>query len=293
MSRDERKTSQTHCALILAVLTLACSKNAVEEPPPLSKLLVGKAPSGADLSRPDPNAPFWSEVPSGTVPMTAQAMVAPRSESTTTEKVIVQAVHDQAHLAFRLRWKDAEPSEAGRLGEYSDAFALEFPVGDPLPPVMMGAKGMPVYLLHWRAQYQRDAERGKPDIQDLYPNASVDMYQHDYRGVPGSAPLQAERYSPAKAVGNPQSYRKSSVDEIVAEGFGTSSVQEPSGASARGVWKQGEWTLVIVRPLDVEGRGGLSTGKQSNVAFAAWQGGSAEVASRKSITMQWTPLTIQ
>lgn len=150
----------------------------------------------------------------------AQPMIAPRPETTTTDSVIVQAVHDGTRAAFRLRWKDTEKSEAGRLGEFSDGLALEFPLRDgPPPPVMMGAKDMPVHLFHWRAQYQRDKEQGKPSIKDLYPNQSIDMYPHEYKEAPVGSPSAAEKFSPGVAEGNPQSYAKTGVDEIVAEGF--------------------------------------------------------------------------
>ncbi len=224
----------------------------------------------------------------------AQPMIAPRPETTTTDSVIVQAVHDGTRAAFRLRWKDTEKSEAGRLGEFSDGLALEFPLRDgPPPPVMMGAKDMPVHLFHWRAQYQRDKEQGKPSIKDLYPNQSIDMYPHEYKEAPVGSPSAAEKFSPGVAEGNPQSYAKTGVDEIVAEGFSTSSVQEGHGSLAQGAWANGEWTLVIVRPLVIDGGSTLKPGGTSNIAFAVWQGGKGEVGSRKCLTMQWTPVKVQ
>lgn len=286
-------------ALSLALLALpalaACSERTPDPPgppEPLQQLVVGRV--SADLSKPDPDAGYWAQVPTGIVSMMAQPMVAPRPEQTTTESVLVQAVHDGARVAFRIRWKDTEMSEAGRLGEYSDAFALEFPLKEgQTPPVMMGTKGMPVHLFHWRAQYQRDQEKGKPTMKDLYPNISVDMYPLEPKGLDGGTPEAAEKFSPGRAVGNPQSYQKAGVDEIVAEGFSTSSVREGHGSAARGAWKDGEWTLVIVRPLAIEGGSTLKAGAPGMVAFAAWQGGKGEVGSRKSVTMMWTPVVIR
>ncbi|MFZ5889460.1 MAG: ethylbenzene dehydrogenase-related protein [Myxococcota bacterium] len=286
---------KTHaCILVLsaAALTLACAKKAapVLPPTPLSTLEVRRV--SANLSKPDPAASYWSEAPAGIVNLMAQPMIAPRPETTTTDSVIVQAVHDGVRVAFRLRWKDSEKSEAGRLGEFSDGLALEFPLRDgPTPPVMMGAKGMPVHIFHWRAQYQRDRERGKPTVKQIYPNQSVDMYPHEYKDAP-SNPAAAEKFSPAVALGNPQAYAKTGVDEIVAEGFATSSVQQGHGSVAHGEWKQGEWTLVIVRPLAIEGGSTLTSKAPGNIAFAVWQGGKGEVGSRKSLTMQWYPLKV-
>ncbi|MBI2392337.1 MAG: hypothetical protein HYV09_22310 [Deltaproteobacteria bacterium] len=281
-------------ALVLALsisTSPACSKSAPSKPEPLKTLVVSKV--SADLSKPDPDAAYWKDTPEGLVKMLAQPMIAPRPETTTTETIVVQAVHDGERAAFRLRWKDADKSEAGRLGEYSDGLALEFPVKDgPTPPVMMGGQGMPVHLFHWRAQYQRDEEQGKPTVKQLYPNQSVDMYPHEYKEAPGN-PSAAEAFLPAVIEGNPQAYQKVSVDEILAEGYSTSSVVVGHGATAKGAWANGEWTLVIVRPLAIPGYSSLKLGAEGNVAFAVWQGGKGEVGSRKCVTMQWTPVRIQ
>lgn len=285
-------TRKTIGVAAIAFATLACGKAKPTPPAPLKELVVKKMT--VDLSKPDPAAAFWNDVPAGIIGLQAQPMIAPRPEKTTTENVLVQAVHDGVRVAFRLRWKDTEISEAGKLGAFSDAFALEFPAKEgPPPPVMMGAKGMPVHLFHWRAQYQRDLERGKPQMDELYPNMSVDMYPHEFKTSDAGSKEHAEKFSPGVAEGNPQSYAKAGVDEIIAEGFSTSSVQEGNGSAARGVWANSEWTLVIVRPLAIEGGSTLKVGVPSSIAFAAWQGGQNEVGSRKCVTMMWTPVTIQ
>jgi hypothetical protein len=247
-----------------------------------------------DVSQPDPGAAFWSRATPGVVKLMAQPIVTPRPEVLTTEDLVVSAVHDGTSLAVRLRWKDTEQSEAGRLGEYSDAVALEFPLyGDkPLPPVMMGAPGQPVHIFHWRAQYQRDAERGKPEITELYPQVSVDMYPMDFKDAQGGSKEEREMFNPAVALGNPQSFHKSGVDEVVAEGFSTSAVQTGHGSAGKGVWAEGFWTVVITRPLVVEGGSALVPGNNNALAFAVWQGGQGEVGSRKSLTMAWTPLQV-
>ena len=227
-----------------------------------------------------------------------QPMVVPRPKVTLTSVVRVQALHDGTWLQLRLQWKDKGRDEAGRLGQFSDAAAIQFPVrgGEVPPPVMMGAKGDPVHIFHWRAQYQRDKEKGKPTMRDLYPNMTVDQYPLEFadQGSLASASIQAkEQYSPGVAVGNPQSYSKTGVDEIVAEGFSTSSVQEGHGSVAEGVWANDEWVLVVARRLAIEGGSSLTPGKRSFAGFAIWQGAEGEVGSRKSVTMAWTPLSLE
>lgn len=255
-------------------------------------------PVSADLTKADPNAAYWGDVPGEQVTLMAQPMVAPRPKVTLTAAVTVQAVYDGKWVAFRLRWRDTDKSEAGKLAEFSDGAAIQFPieVGDTPPPVFMGSKGHPVHIFHWRAQYQRDAERGKPEMRELYPNMMIDMYPMEYAdsgNLPKASDEQREKFSPGRAAGNPQAYAKTGVDEIYAEGFSTSSVQEGHGSAARGMWANGEWTLVIARELKREGGSVLTAGGKSFAAFAIWQGGAAEVGARKSVTMQWTPVRLE
>lgn len=284
-----------------AAAALACACSAPDLSAPSSSARPAPAPSeltvlrvGDAVGEPDPDAGYWATAPTATVTLMAQPMVAPRPDSTATERVEVQAVHDGTKVAFRMRWADTEKSEAGHLGEFSDAAALEFPMGEgPPPSVMMGESGKPVHIFHWRAQYQRDLEKGKPEMKDLYPNYSVDMYPMDFKDAKGGSQDEKEKFSPGVAIGNPQSFVKRGVDEIVAEGFSTSAVQEGHGSAARGVYREGGWTLVVVRPLSVEGGSSLKVGERGNVAFAIWQGGKGEVGSRKSVALQWFPVVVQ
>lgn len=250
--------------------------------------------TGESLDVPDPHAAFWQAVPRGAVTLLAQPMVTPRPEKLLTEELVVQAVHNGSLLALRVVWEDSEVSQGGHLSEYSDAVALQFPSdGSPSTPVMMGAKGLPVHILHWRAQYQLDEEQGKPEISKLYPFGSTDAYAMDFKEARSGTLEQKESFLPARALGNPQSYRKKAVDEILAEGFGTSSVLEPGGARGKGAFDGQRWAVVFVRPLDEKGRSILKPSAVNQVAFAVWQGGAGEVGSRKAVLLSWLPLRLQ
>jgi hypothetical protein len=247
----------------------------------------------ANLAEADPLAPFWADVPTRRIDLLAQPIITPRPEVATTDSVELAAVHDGERVALRLRWKDPEKSEAGRLGEFSDAVAVQFPMhGFQETSVFMGTAEHPVHILHWRAQYQRDAEVGKPEMKDLYPNLSVDMYPLEFADAPGGTAEQREVFSPGTVTGNPQSYRKSGVDEIVAEGFMTSAVQEGHDAHARGVWEDGYWTVAFTRNLEIAGGSSLLDPARSALSVAVWQGGHGEVGSRKCLAMQWHELEV-
>jgi DMSO reductase family type II enzyme heme b subunit len=158
------------------------------------------------------------------------------------------------------------------------------------------AKDDPVHIYHWRLQYQVDKEKGVRDIKSIYPNMNIDMYPMDFPDMGTVEKVdesKREVYSYGRAAGNPQSYVKRGVDEIIAEGFGTSAVMERVDAEADGHWAKGEWNVVIARPLHSQEASTLDVGKTTQVAFAIWQGGKDEVGSRKSLTLMWTPLVIK
>lgn len=252
---------------------------------------------GVDLSKVPVAASVFANASETLVTLMAQPMVVPRPKTTTTDKVFVKAVHDGKWIAFSLRWADTEMSEAGPLGKFSDACAIQFPVksNDEPPPITMGAKDNPVHIFHWRLQYQIDKTKGVRDIKDIYPNMNVDIYPMEFPDMGNIEKFDAgkrEVYSYGKAAGNPQSYVKKGVDEIVAEGYGTSSVMESVEAEADGVWAKGEWTTVITRPLKSRDGSALEVGKGSFASFAIWQGGQDEVGSRKSVTLVWTPIIV-
>lgn len=253
----------------------------------------------ADLATtPQTSADYWKGIPEMKIDLLAQMMVKPKPAKVQTENIWIQAVHDGKNIAFRMRWKDTEKSEAGRLAEFSDAVALEFPVLDNQnpPPIFMGFKDNPVHLFHWRAQYQYDEEHGKKGIKDIYPNMNADTYPNEFADRGKLKPATEESkdmFQHGKAAGNPQSSPKKAVDELMAEGFSTSAVRKDTDSVAHGDWKDGEWVVVISRALKRPNGSVLELGKSSNFGVAVWQGGKDEVGSRKSITMVWTPFKVE
>jgi DMSO reductase family type II enzyme heme b subunit len=160
----------------------------------------------------------------------------------------------------------------------------------------MGFKDNPVHLFHWRAQYQYDEEHGKKTVKDIYPNLIADIYPNEFADRGSLKPAtddNKDMFSHGKAAGNPQSNDKKAVDELMAEGFGSSVVRKDTDSFAHGEWKDGEWTVVISRALKRPDGSVLEVGKGSSFGVAVWQGGQDEVASRKSITMLWSPFKVE
>lgn len=124
---------------------------------------------------------------------------------------------------------------------------------------------------------------------------TADMYPMDFKqkgNFKEASKDQKESFVGGTAAGNPQSFPKSGVDEIFAEGFGSSAVSDSHLAQGYGEWNNGEWTAYIARPLIYENGSKLLIGKKSHVAFAVWQGGKKEIGAIKSLTMMWTPFNI-
>ena len=117
----------------------------------------------ADFSKLEISGAFWKEALEQEIVLVAQPMISPRPQKTMTEKIYIKALHNGEWVAFLLRWKDQELSDAPKLGKFSDAVALQFPVksNETPPPIFMGSKDQPVHILHWRAQYQKDKKNPK------------------------------------------------------------------------------------------------------------------------------------
>lgn len=255
--------------------------------------------ASTDPMKLEPTDSIWDKAPVHTVNLMAQPIVRPKPKLTLTESIQVQAVYSKKAIAFRLTWDDPEKSDDGRIGKFSDAVALQFPLDPSLPPLpspFMGEKEKPVHIYHWRAQYQKDKELGRhPTMKDLYPNMSIDAYPLEFKDPDAPQGSEAERqaFSPGVALGNPQSYKKRGVDEILAEGYGSSAVANSVEAEAQGVWANGKWQVVISRPLASEQGSLVKPGPENAFCIAVWQGGKNEVGSRKSLSMMWISLNLE
>jgi hypothetical protein len=250
----------------------------------------------ANLSKAAEDLKLWSKVKTEKIELIAQPAVAPRPKVVTTEAADLQALTDGKWIAFRMTWKDSENSEGGKLGTFSDGVALQFPVKaaeDP-PSIMMGDVGNPVHIIHWKNAFQHDAEKGMKRIKDIYPNMAVDMYPMEYHNggkFPKFTKEQVNTYSHGRAAGNPQASPKlRGVDEIFAEGFGSSQVIETVEAYGKGNWEKGRWSVVIARPLETKAGSKLDSTKKNFLGVAIWQGGKHEVGARKSLTINWIDL---
>lgn len=243
--------------------------------------------------------PAWASIPVISLDLLPQQTAPPMLDSPSVPRLRVQAAHDGRRIAWRLAWSVRQPALQVETSTFTDAVAIQFPLVDGAP-FTMGAKGKPVAVLHWKALWQTDLDQGFQDIHKLYPNAHSDLYWFAKGNWPYPIreafkdPL-AQNWLVGVAAGNPMSKldRVQPVEELVAEGFGSATTVPQSPSSARGRWRDGEWTVVIDRPLQTDDPLAvcLTPGQQSQIAFAVWDGQAGNVAGRKHY-IGWVPFRI-
>lgn len=83
--------------------------------------------------------------------------------------------------------------------------------------------------------------------------------------------------------------------DVVAEGYGTSERRPGSKTKLQSsaVFKDGMWSLVLIRPLSAKDGTQFSAGATSGIAFAAWDGANNERAGRKSFSGAFNTLEIE
>ncbi len=246
----------------------------------------------ADALPDDPEDPTWRTAPEYRTALLLQDLVEPRQMTASTPELRVRAIYSGGRLAVRLEWDDASQDDVAGAAAFSDACAVQIPqtVEDTLPAPQMGEAGRPVEITLWKAVWQRNLQQEDRGIRSVYPNAVVDHYPFEAASLePGSPPQRdmAERYAPARHVGNDIAEPQSSpVQDMTSEGPGTITVR-PQGSIGRGRRTKTGWAVVIVRD---PGRG-FAPDRPGQIAFAVWDGSHGEVGSRKMRTA-WIPLRI-
>ncbi len=221
-----------------------------------------------------------------------------------TPELNIQALHDGTTLAVRITWRDSSDDRlALRSNEFEDAVAMQLFDGSNEPFLGMGNHQTPVDIWYWDANRQT---LGK-GYQEPYPNAVVDRYplteglvtSTDINRPGAQLAHQAEVSLPAVASGNPIETKvgDSGASSLAAAGPGSSTFRFPQSrlVVAHGVWRKGEWSVVMTRPLatksDAEGVS-LKPGARVSAAFALWDGAQQDRASKKSITI-WQDLKLE
>lgn len=279
------------CGVLLALLVTASPTMAAEKGL-VARYVAGPIPL-------DPQAAAWGKLKAVEVRLLPQAIAKPIDITPAIEALSVRALHNGRAIAFRIAWKDATKDAVMYTDTFRDAVAIQIPVAGPTD-ITMGKPGGRVLILHWKADWQEDIDKTFQDVAQLYPNFWIDWYPF----VAGEPPYEmtqwtnpeARRYLTGWVLGNPRSqpFKRVSVEEQIAEGFGTLTTNAGQYGVGKGVWANGQWQVVIARPFAPGDPSdpNWGPGKQTQVAFAAWDGSKGEIGSRKHIS-NWVPLRIQ
>ncbi len=241
----------------------------------------------------DPKSGTWGDAQPVLVPLVAQQIAQPYLEQAGVDEIEVRALHNGTEVALLLEWDDDSVDDLDGIRRYHDAVAVQLPTtgGAKPPPLTMGAPGTPVHILQWRATWQRDIDSGgNTGVDQIYPEVVHDVMPDDI--LP---PETAQLYWVGREAGNPlsQNVRSTPVEEVIAEGFGSSTHAPNQAASGRGVNEDGRWKVVVSVPSAREGVGeALAPGTSWPVSFAVWLGSEENRGSRKQIG-DWQTLVLE
>jgi hypothetical protein len=231
----------------------------------------------------DPQDGLWRSAAPVDVPLLAQNMATPRSHDIAIASMRLRSLHNGSEIGFHLEWQDDSVEDIEAIARFRDSVAVQLPVRANEPTsVMMGQAGRPVHILHWRASWQGDMERGGRKVRHAFPNATNDVTPEQVMGEDA-----ARVYYPALYVGNHMATRDrvSAVEELVAEGYGSLTSHAEQRAEGRGVQAQGQWSVAIVMPLNGgTNKARLRPSETTLVAVAAWNGAANNRGARK----QWS-----
>jgi cytochrome c len=213
----------------------------------------------------------------------------------------VRALHDGQSLAFRLTWLDETPNDAAiRPQDFEDMAAVQLFKGSPEPFLGMGATDRPVDVWLWHPSGQ-SRPGDYPDVDTAYPHMAVDFYPFEKPGNqrrPHAPEDQAREFITARAAGNLRSdpERNFTASSLRAKGPGSATMRPRLSqvVSAAGSWKDGRWTVVLRRPLQVDADAGvpLAAGERLSIAFALWDGATRDRNGQKLVSI-WHDLSLE
>ena len=247
------------------------------------------AGGGRPSARPDDGA--WADAPEVRVPLLPQQLVPPALDAAGLSPSSPSACSTTARRSASCspgRTRCSTTSTGSR--RYHDAVAVMLPTRPgPAPAITMGGPGAPVHILQWRATWQRDLD-GKTGVDQIYPRVVHDVMPDDI--LP---PEVADEYWVGRKAGNPlsQNRRTTPVEQVVAEGFGTTTHLSLADAEGTGEHDGRGWKVAITVPRARQDAGAaLEAGREWHVAFAVWLGHRENRGGRKHYTA-WVPLRIE
>lgn len=258
--------------------------------PMLGDALVGRRVKEVPVAEPRDGA--WDAEGQTLLALEPQQIAPPKLVEQTVPDVRVAALHDGTTLGLRLSWEQRTPSEVSGVARFNDAAAVMLPAAGPAAPaITMGDSRAPAHIVQWRASWQRDVDlEASQGIEAQFPNVISDLYPDDV--LP---PEVAVLWSPARAVGNAMAAprRTTPIEELVAEGFGSTTSLAEQTATGRGVHDDGRWWVTVAFPLARQsGFAAMEPGGTWPLAVAVWAGDAGNRGGRKHYS-QFTDMRLE
>jgi len=217
--------------------------------------------SGALPSTPDD--PAWAQIDPVSIYLTGQVIAKPRWSIPGVDAVTVRALYNEDSLAMLVDWNDPFQNTEGAGSDIdvgNESYVNLDQLPDPPGPFL-------------------DA------LAVQFPQAVNDGPQKPYFmwGQPGQ-PVNVWKWQADGSAG-----------EYTAAGFVDGlTPQESSQITANAVWADGQYHLLITRPLSTEDANDIQlvTGKFVPIAFQAWEGSNGEADIRMSIS-SWYSLLLE
>lgn len=245
----------------------------------------------------DPLSTTWKKAQPLTVTLAGQNITTPMNLNPSVSSLTVKSVNNGKEIALLLVWKDSTQNRFVSLEHFSDAVAVQIPYtpSDEVPYIM-GGPGQRVLILHWAAFREENIDHGYYDTAKAEPNFWYDWYPH--ATPPYKYPADWHNPYALNYIGGEKVLRKNTVKapvrEVVAEGFGSSTWKDIQGAEGKGIYKNGNWSVVIKRKFVEENTSNpeWGAGTATFITFAVWDGANNERGARKSLRHGWIPLKI-
>lgn len=232
---------------------------------------------------------IWKQIPVTSVPLRP---LWSRNEWVDTVSVQAIASNTSKTLSFRLEWNDStKDEEVLNTTRFRDGVAIQSAVeGNPddylgIPFLGMGDWNGSVRLWHWKADWQVDIEQGFRDPVTHY-GKTMDWVPEDSTRI-----LALTGASAGNSMSNRK--RKSSVEALIAKGFGTLTTlpENQQTAIGKSVWKNGRWT-VLIQIKNFPGMDRLLKNQAVPIAFAIWDGSAGDRNGQKSVS-QWISISLK
>ncbi len=219
----------------------------------------------------DPDNPIWREAEPLDVPLSGQVIVAPRWQNPSVDLITVRSLYNDKSVGFLLEWNDRFKDTVHR-------------------PEIQSQKEAYVKLDPKRQWVFRDA------VEIQFPVRIPEGADRPYffLGQPGKS-VNLWRWN---ADWSEDSSRKTAAEELNATGAKNPIVPQPAEGqevTSKGVWNNGRWKVVVVRPLKTRDQKSdiqFEAGKMIPLALHAWDGWKGEQGLQMAIS-SWQFLVLE